>query len=66
MKWHDVNDTLPVQGQYCYLYIPSVNTQTTFRGWYNGEVWLTTLPSHTRTKKVTHWQVMTLPTPKGE
>ena len=62
LKWHDVNNTLPDQGQYCYLYIPSVNTQTTFRGWYNGEVWHTTLKSHTFTNKVTHWQVMTLPT----
>jgi len=68
LKWHDVNDILPAQGQYCYVYIPSVNTKTTFKGWYRAgnKVWHTTLKSHASTNKVTHWQVFTLPTLKGQ
>ena len=66
LQWHNVKELLPEnKGQYCYVYIPSVNTKTTFKGWYHPDkkVWLTTLKSHRGTNKVTHWQAVTLPKP---
>lgn len=63
LVWHEAKKETPPTKAYCHLYIPSVNKHSTFKGWYleSEKVWLTTLKSHTRTNKVTHWQLITLP-----
>jgi hypothetical protein len=68
-RWHDIKKELPQnKGLYCHIYIPSLNKNTTFKGWYHpkNKVWLTNTKTHTRTNKVTHWKPITLPIAKAE
>ncbi len=58
-----VSEGLPDRNTYCHLYMPSVNANSPFKGWYltDKKHWLTTLKSHSRTNKVTHWWPVILP-----
>lgn len=75
LGWHNVNEELPspkptginkkISG-WCHIYIPSFNKKFTYHGFYNTEkkVWITHIKGYHRTKKVTHWMEMILPTIK--
>lgn len=63
LRWIPVSERLPEKGQFCHVFMPDCNNHCPFKGWYfpASKVWTTTLKSHSRTRKVTHWRPITLP-----
>ena len=61
--WISVSERPPLSKRFCHIFMPSVNVHSCYKGWYSGktETWRTTLKSHLRTKKVTHWKPIVLP-----
>lgn len=55
--WISVEDRLPEESKTCFIYLPSVNKHTAFKGFCDdlNNIWHTKLKSHARTNKVTHW-----------